>query len=125
MEYDEVDDVIVTWGYALVGYVVGGFPGIDAITRLRSTWKVSNKFHVYKSGWLVFWFDNEEDRQKILNGRPYMIYGKPLILKNMPPLFEFGACTNTIVPVWVTLPGLPVDLWNAQVLAKISSKIRK
>lgn len=52
-----------------------------------------------------------------------MIYGKPLILKNMPPLFEFGACTNTVVPVWVTLLGLPVDLWNTQVLAKICSKI--
>lgn len=39
-----------------------------------------------------------------------MIYGKPLILKHMRPLFEFVACTNTVVSVWITLPGLPVDL---------------
>lgn len=61
--------------------------------------------------------------EKLLDGGPYMTYGRPLILKNIPPLFEFGACTNTIVLIWVTLPGLPVDLWNAQVLAKICSKI--
>lgn len=52
-----------------------------------------------------------------------MIYGRPLILKNMPPHFELGACTSIVVPVWITLPGLPVDLWNAQALAKICSRI--
>lgn len=74
---------------------------------------------------MVFKVDSEEDRQKILDGGPYIIYGRPLILKNIPPLFEFGVYTNTIVPVWVTLLRLLVDLWNAQVLAKIYSKIGK
>ncbi|KAI5652780.1 hypothetical protein M9H77_29967 [Catharanthus roseus] len=95
----------------------------DAITRLSSSWKPPNKFYIYKLGWLVFQFDREEDIQKILDRRPYMIYGRPLILKNMPPHFELGACTSIVVPVWITLPGLPVDLWNAQALAKICSRI--
>ncbi|KAI5652828.1 hypothetical protein M9H77_30015 [Catharanthus roseus] len=37
VEEEDVDDVIETWGYALVGFVAGGFPGIGAITRLRNT----------------------------------------------------------------------------------------
>ncbi|KAI5663920.1 hypothetical protein M9H77_23243 [Catharanthus roseus] len=30
VQLDEIDDVIETWGYSLVGYVAGGFPGIEA-----------------------------------------------------------------------------------------------
>lgn len=123
VETDEVNDFVVTMGYGLVGYVVGGFPGIEAISKLRNTWRVPNKFHVHKLGWLVFKFDIAADRQNILDRGPYMIYGKPLVLKNMPPLFEFGACTHSILPVWVTLLGLPIVLWNERVLAKICSKI--
>lgn len=120
---EEVDDMIATWGYSLVGYVTGGFPGMEAITKLRSSWKVSRKFHIHKSSWLVFRFDNEEDRQKILDGGPYMIYGRPPILKHMPPLFEFTTCTNTFVPIWVMLPGLPVGLWNAKFWPKSTQRM--
>lgn len=124
IEEDGVDNVIETWGHALVGYIDGGFPGIAAISRLTSSWKVPNKFQVHKLGCVIFRFDNEADRQHILQG-PYMIFGRPLVLKNMPPLFEFGACKRTIMPIWVTLPGLPMDLWNEKALAKICSKIGK
>lgn len=84
IEEDEVDDVIET--------------GIAAISKLTSSWKMPNKFQVHKSGCVIFRFDNETDRQHILHG-PYMIFGRPLVLKNMPPLFEFGACKRTIMPI--------------------------
>ncbi|KAI5672289.1 hypothetical protein M9H77_12653 [Catharanthus roseus] len=112
VQLNEIDDVIEIWGYSLVAYAAGGFPGIESINRLRGSWRIPNKFLV----------DNEDDRQKVLEGEPYMIFGKLVILKHMLPLFEFGACTHAMVPVWVTFPGLSVDLWNAQV-GKICSKI--
>lgn len=34
---DKVDDVVQAWGHALVGYVVGGFPGMDVINKLRNS----------------------------------------------------------------------------------------
>lgn len=37
VDYEEVDGIIVTWGFSLVIYIAGGFAGIDAITKLRST----------------------------------------------------------------------------------------
>lgn len=120
---DDVDEVVQAWGYALVGYVAGGFPGIDALNKLRNAWKVPHTFSLHKSGWLVFKFGNEENRLKVLEGGPYMIYGRPLILKNMQPLFEFGACTATVIPSWVLLPGLPIDLWNNRALDKIGSRV--
>lgn len=123
VEEEEVDDVVLAWGYALVGYVAGGFPGLDAINRLRNSWKIPHKFSLHKSGWLVFKFDTEAERQKVLEGGPYMIYGRPLILKHMQPLFEFGACTASVIPTWILLPGLPIDLWNSKVLDKICSRV--
>lgn len=121
--YDEVDNMEDALGFALLGYVAGGFPGVEAIKKLASTWHVPHKFHVHKSGWLIFRFDDFALKEKVLQGGPYLIFGRPIILKDMPPLFEFGACTHSIVPAWVTLPGLPIDLWNAKVLGKICSII--
>ncbi|KAI5673474.1 hypothetical protein M9H77_13838 [Catharanthus roseus] len=54
VEPDEVDDVIETWGYSIVAFAVGGFPGFEAINRLTNSWKVHSTFKVYKSGWLGF-----------------------------------------------------------------------
>ncbi|KAI5682027.1 hypothetical protein M9H77_03255 [Catharanthus roseus] len=120
---EELDNVVSTWGFALIGYVAGGFPGIEAVKRLTNTWNVPHKFYVHKSGWLVFRFEIFEDRDQILQGGPYLIYGRPLILKEMPPLFEFGPCTLSVIPIWVTLPGLPLDMWNAKLLGKICSEV--
>lgn len=52
-----------------------------------------------------------------------MIYGRPLILKHTPLLFESGTCTDTVIPVWITLLGLLLDLWNDYALPKICSMI--
>lgn len=120
---EDLDNVVSTWGFALIGYVAGGFPGIEAVRRLANSWKVPYKFYVHKSGWLVFRFEIHEDRDQVLQGGPYLIYGRPLILKEMPQLFEFGPCTLSVIPVWVTLPGLPLDMWNAKILGKICSEI--
>lgn len=68
IDYEDVTDVIETWGYSLVGYVAGGFPGLEAINKLRGTWKIPHKFSIDKSGCLVFRFDKEEDKEQILEG---------------------------------------------------------
>lgn len=92
---------------------------------LRSTWKTLDKFHIHKSDWWVFKFDCEVDRQKILDGGSFMIYGRPLILKHVPPLFEFGL----VYKHYCACLGYTIEatccLWNAQVLVKICSKIRE
>ncbi|KAI5639960.1 hypothetical protein M9H77_00286 [Catharanthus roseus] len=118
---EEMDSVETALGFTLLGYVAGGFPGIEALRRLSNSWNTPHKFHIHKSGWLLFRFDDFELKEKVLQGGPYLIFGRPLILKDMPPLFEFGACTHSEVPVWITLPGLPLDLWNARLLGKICS----
>jgi len=47
------------------------------------------------------------------------------MLKNMPKCFRFGGEEIAIVPVWVQLPDLPLDCWNAKALSKIASRVEK
>lgn len=100
IELEDVTDITRAWGFSLVGYVAGGFPGIAAINKMRASWKAEHKFSIQKSGWIVFKFFKEEERERVLEwGEAYTIYRRPLILKHMPHLFEFGPCTYTVVPI--------------------------
>jgi len=125
IEEDDVDDVEEAWGCCLVGQFSGRFPGMAAVRTIREGWKVKCKQWIHRSGWIIFKFDSQEDRLSVLNGGPYFIYGRNLMLKNMPKCFRFGAEEIAIVPVWVQLPDLPLDCWNARALSKIASRVGK
>lgn len=122
-EEDEVDDVNRVWGYCLIGYIAARFPGKSALLKLCESWKVKFQFHIHTSGWLVFHFENQQDRDLVLNGGPYFVFGCPLLLKVMPQCFEFDDEDISILPVWINLPSLPLELWNAKALSKIVSKV--
>jgi len=121
----DVDDVEEAWGCCLVGQFAGRFPGMAAVRSIRDGWKVKCKHWFHRSGWIVFKFESHEDRLSVLNGGPYFIYGRNLMLKNMPKCFRFGGEEIAIVPVWVQLPDLPLDCWNAKALSKIASRVEK
>lgn len=112
-----------TWGYALIGYVGGRFPGIKAIRDIMVKWKVQTKLHLHPSGWLIFKFINGEDRARVANGGPYLVFNRPLLLKEMPKEFAFGDEEIIKVPIWIQLPSLPIDYFTKEALSKIASKI--
>lgn len=123
LEDEDIYDISTTWGYGIIGYVGGRFPGIKAITKEMAKWKVKVKLHLHPSGWLVFKLQTLEDREKVLDGGPYDIYGKPLLLKAMPNEFDYGDEEFTKVSIWVQLPDLPIAYWTPSGLSKIGSKI--
>lgn len=47
LDEDNIED---TWGYGLVGYFVGRFPGKVALLQLCDSWKVNYKYYVQASG---------------------------------------------------------------------------
>ena len=111
------------WGICAVGYVMGKYPGYRAIEEVRKTWNVPHQFYIHESGWMVFKFQNEEDRDRVLLGGPYETYGAPWLMKMMPPYFNFGDDCFTKIPTWVRLPSLPLECWNERALSKICSYI--
>ena len=125
LEEDDVDVVEEAWGYCLVGLFAGRFPGMAAVSKLREGWKVNCTHWRHRSGWLVFKFDSDEDRLKVLRGGPYFAYGSNLLLKRLPRCFRFEGEEVSMAPIWIQLPGLPLDCWNARALSKIVSKVGK
>lgn len=120
---DDVDIVEKSWGYGLIGYVAGKFPGKGAIDQCCKSWGVKVQLHFHSSGWLLFKFSSSIDRDAVLNNGPFYIFGRPLLLKVMPDEFDFNDCEINKVPVWVQLPNLPLEYWNVRALSKIASKL--
>ncbi|KAK4432958.1 hypothetical protein Salat_1058000 [Sesamum alatum] len=121
LDSNDLIDVQAKLGHCLVRYIVGKFPGLRAIRALAQSWGASFQQHV--SGWLIFHFARDEDRHRILVSGPYFIFGRPLMLKNMPDCFEFKEDDISLTPVWATLPSLPLECWNPKALGKIGSRI--
>ncbi|KAK4389433.1 hypothetical protein Sango_2280300 [Sesamum angolense] len=121
LETNDLIDVRAKLGHCLVGYIAGKFPGLKAILALSQSWGAS--FQLHDSGWLIFRFAKDEDRQRILAGGPYFVYGRPLLLKNMPGCFEFKEDDISLTPVWATLPSLPLECWHPNALGKIGSRL--
>ncbi|KAK4380970.1 hypothetical protein Sango_3012800 [Sesamum angolense] len=121
LESDDLTDVRAKLGFCIVGYIAGKFPGMQAICALSKTWGAS--FQQHDSGWLVFRFARDDDRQRILAGGPCFIYGRPLLLKPIPDCFEFKEDDISLTPVWATLPSLPLECWHPNALGKIGSRL--
>ncbi|KAL0329542.1 UNVERIFIED_CONTAM: hypothetical protein Sradi_4940900 [Sesamum radiatum] len=74
-------------------------------------------------GYIADKFARDEDRQRILAGGPYFVYGRPLLLKNIPDCFEFKEDDTSLTLVWATLPSLQLECWHPNALGKISSRL--
>lgn len=110
------DDIDVTWGYSLVGYFVGKFPGKTSLLKLYDSWGVKYKFYPHPSGWLIFKFDMDLDRRIVVGCGPYLAYRRPLVLK-------FDDKEVSTMPAWINLLDLPLEIWNTNVIGKIVTKI--
>jgi hypothetical protein len=80
---------------------------------------------IHDSGWLIFKFANEEDKLNVLSGGPFLVYGRPLILRAMPEYFDFSSSDMHSVPVWVKFPNLPLKCWSLKCLSKIANVLGK
>lgn len=77
----------------------------------------------HSDGYFVIRFANEEDRDKILYSGPYHLMRRPVIMKPWTQEFNFKEEILTTIPLWIKLPNLPLNCWNARVLSKIGSKL--
>lgn len=64
--------------------------GQQGMELIATRWVVSSNFQLHTSGWVIYKFENEEDRERIFLGRPYFVFVIPLFLKIMPRCFLFA-----------------------------------
>ncbi|KAJ6298456.1 hypothetical protein OIU76_019582 [Salix suchowensis] len=120
----DLDVKCAMWKTCLIGYVSGKFPGFKALSAV-----IDNKFNceavltLHESGWLIYKLKNEKDKLAVLRGGPYLVFGRPLMLREMPEFFNFNSSEMSTLLVWVKLPNLPLSCWSEICLSKIASVI--
>lgn len=72
LDANDVDDVEQSWGFCLVGYFIGSFPGKEAFVA-----NVLYQYFIHESGWLIFKFKGEASRAKVLHGGLYLVFDRP------------------------------------------------
>ncbi|GFY88190.1 hypothetical protein Acr_06g0001300 [Actinidia rufa] len=96
----------------------------EDIQGLNIPWEKKPSWH-HGSGWIIFQFSTMKDLTQILENGPYIIYGRPLLLKTLPRYFGFENEAISTFPVWVQLRHVPLDIWCSRVFEKICSKLGK
>uniref|UniRef100_A0A5B7BES6 DUF4283 domain-containing protein n=1 Tax=Davidia involucrata TaxID=16924 RepID=A0A5B7BES6_DAVIN len=126
LEHHEVAEEIEKWSKSLVGYVMGGKPSFKMMLNfIRNRWKnLGNiRLHLLKSGMFLFEFDQEDNKQHVLDSGPWSFDNKPLLLKPWDPHLNLEKEGVESIPIWIRLPGLKFDMWSIDVLSKIVSKV--
>jgi len=106
---EDIQPKFEVWNFCAVGYVSGKSPGYRALNNIISNvWKCEATLTIHDSGWLVYKFKTEEEKLTVLRGGPYLVYGRPLVLRPMTKKFNFSNEEMSRVPVWVKFPNLPL-----------------
>lgn len=122
---EEIESVEKTFGYCLVGYVMGPRPSAFTVLNFIKRWGGNVKFLFKENGWIKFKFSSELERDSVLNGGPYIISGRQLFLKQLPSCFLYSKEDMVFLPSWVQIYGLPADCWTVPALSKIASVVGK
>ncbi|KAG5552180.1 hypothetical protein RHGRI_010315 [Rhododendron griersonianum] len=116
------------WSDCLVGYFLDkkvSFHLVDNI--VKRIWK---KFGIYEvmandQGFFFFKFGDEGVLQKVMEGGPWHIAGKLMILKKWQPQMVLQKEQLSSIPIWVQLCNVPLEFWNAAGFSYIASALGK
>jgi len=123
---EDIQPKFEVWNFCVVGYVFGKSLGYRVLNSIISNvWKCEVTLTIHDFGWLVYRFKIEEDKLTVLRGGPYLVYGRPLILRPMINFFDFSSEEMSRVPIWVKFPNLPLCCWSPVCLSKIVSVLGK
>ena len=126
ISHDDIMSKFEVWNYCAVGYISGKSTGFKALNSIiANVWKTEATLTIHETGWLIYRFKSEEDKLAVLRGGPYLVYGRPLVLRPMTKFFDFSCEEMSRVPVWVKFPSLPLCCWSPICLSKIASVIGK
>ncbi|GLJ49043.1 hypothetical protein SUGI_1034590 [Cryptomeria japonica] len=112
-----MDKITSSLHLAIVGHFFSFRPSIDMVRRwAESCWKLKGSLEVSSmpGGLFLFKFNTDEDLIYVLSGS--WAYGKHfLTMAKWKPGFDPSAELNHMAPVWVRLPGLPLEFWDEQI----------
>lgn len=115
-----------SWSKALIVKVYGRSVGFNYLTfKINVLWKPKAKMDCVNLGrdFFLIRFISNEDYDHVLRGGPWFIGGHFLAIMPWEPYFKASEAKLSLVAVWVRLPKLPIEFYNASVLREIGSVI--
>ncbi|GAA0173608.1 hypothetical protein LIER_27188 [Lithospermum erythrorhizon] len=76
-----------------------------------------------KSQWSEFKFKSDEDCDNMLAAGPWMLVRGPIILKSWTSDTNLEKKGAEKVSIWIRIPHLSFQFWNAEMFSKIASDI--
>ncbi|XP_020243020.1 uncharacterized protein LOC109821250 [Asparagus officinalis] len=125
-EDDEWNECASIWQFSLIGQVVGLNVKYKAMeTFVHKVWAHLEILDVCLlwDGVYMFKFKNKKEMCGILENGPRFFGSRPLLLKPWTIDEEFDRYKDNTYPMWIQLPGLRLNLWNAKSISKIVSVI--
>ncbi|WJX36677.1 hypothetical protein P8452_24530 [Trifolium repens] len=116
------------WKQGLIVKLFGRRIGYKALeNRLKQMWVRKGVISIIDLGkeYFLVYFSNEEDYNKALEDGPWLIYDHYLIVRQWSPNFYPNEATIDSVSVWVRIPDLPIEYYDAKVLHFIGDRIGK
>ncbi|XP_057864416.2 uncharacterized protein LOC131072293 [Cryptomeria japonica] len=99
-------------------------PNIEVVRAyVKHKWALKGnvKISALPKGLLTFAFSCEEDKIRILYGSPWLVGKTALVLHKWHPNLNMSDSLLVQVPVWVKLPGLPLEYWAESIFSGIAS----
>ncbi|KAK2442272.1 zinc ion binding / nucleic acid binding protein [Trifolium repens] len=114
------------WRQGLIVKLMGRRIGYKALeTRLKQIWVRKGVITIIDLGgeYFLVYFTDEEDYNHALEDGPWMIYDHYLIAREWSPNFHPSDATIEKAAVWVRIPDLPIEYYDAKVLHYIGDRI--
>lgn len=126
VENSVIDELSVPWKDALVVKLLGKSLGYNVMkAKLENVWKLTGGFELMDVGnsYYMVKFDGLEDKNKVINGGPWMIYDHILAVSQWSSKFNATTATIDKTMVWIRIPSLNLVYYDESLLWALASMV--
>ncbi|GAU26384.1 hypothetical protein TSUD_221110 [Trifolium subterraneum] len=126
VEKSVMAELSVPWKDALVVKLLGKKLGYNTMkAKLENVWKLTGSFELMDVGYSYYMvkFDGEEDKSRVINGGPWMIFDHYLAVSLWSPKFNAATATIDKTMVWIRIPSLNLVYYDESVLCALASMV--
>ncbi|XP_058766287.1 uncharacterized protein LOC131639859 [Vicia villosa] len=126
IEIEDMESEIRYWDTALIMYAIRGNLSMHPVKNyMRKMWSFVQFPEIFynEEGYFILKFKTDEEREEVMMKGLYTIHNMHMVILEWRPDLSMARDMLRIVPIWVTLPQLPLHLWGERSLGKIGSVI--
>ena len=120
------DEGVKKWEKCLIGYFLdSSIPFVVVKSIVMKIWRKFNLLDVVPlgDGFYVFKFSQLFGAKDVLEGGPWFIAGRYLVLRWWSAGLSLSKASLTSILIWVKLCGIPLEFWSEEGLSHIASAV--